>query len=209
MKKYSKFLVFFYAMLIGVMSMNLAACGDDDDDNANSSGSNSAANPQGDNLKEKLQGTWTVDVLKSVVMGQTIEMNRDELIANSGYDDFYDDVLTFNGTKVNGLDYQINGNKILLPWYSDLGWWMSVSFSGNKMTLYLDITYEGVPMKLWVTYAKNGSRATFDPSSNASISILDAYMKSMQFLYQANHKYQIDQRMGVFFLSKNTHFFDP
>ena len=39
MKKYSKFLVFFYAMLIGVMSMNLAACGDDDDDNANSSGS--------------------------------------------------------------------------------------------------------------------------------------------------------------------------
>lgn len=179
MKKYSKFLVFFYAMLIGVMSMNLAACGDDDDDNAISSGSNSAANPQGDNLKEKLQGTWTVDVLKSVVMGQTIEMNRDELIANSGYDDFYDDVLTFNGTKVNGLDYQINGNKILLPWYSDLGWWMSVSFSGNKMTLYLDITYEGVPMKLWVTYAKNSSRATFDPSSNASISILDAYMKSM------------------------------
>ena len=52
MKKYSKFLVFFYAMLIGVMSMNLAACGDDDDDNANSSGSNTTANPQGDNLKE-------------------------------------------------------------------------------------------------------------------------------------------------------------
>ena len=179
MKKYSKFLVFFYAMLIGVMSMNLAACGDDDDDNANSSGSNSTANPQGDNLKEQLQGTWTVDFLKMVVMGQTIEMSYDQLVENSGYHDFYDDVLTFNGTKVNGLDYQINGNKILLPWYSELGWWMSVSFSGNKMTLYADITYEGIPMKLWVTYAKNSSRATFNPNSNASISILDAYMKSM------------------------------
>lgn len=76
MKKYSKFLVFFYAMLIGVMSMNLAACGDDDDDNANSSGNNSTANPQGDNLKQQLQGTWTVDVLKNGSHGAN---NQNEL----------------------------------------------------------------------------------------------------------------------------------
>lgn len=179
MKKYSKYLQFICAMLIGVMSMNLVACGDDDDDNVNSSGSNATSNPQGDQLKEQLQGTWTVDAMKIVVMGQTIELSYDDLVDNSGYDDFYDDVLTFNGTKVNGLDYQINRNKILLPWYSEMGWWMAVSFSGNKMTLYLDITYEGVPMKMWITYAKNSSRATFEPSSNASISILDAYIKSM------------------------------
>ena len=76
MKKYSKYLKFICAMLIGVMSMNLAACGDDDDDNANSSGSNSTANPQGDNLKQQLQGTWTVDVLKNGSHGAN---NQNEL----------------------------------------------------------------------------------------------------------------------------------
>ena len=165
-----KFLKFICALLIGALCVGFVSCSDDDDENDK---------PTGNNLIEKLQGKWTFEIMKLQAAGQTIEMNRDQIAQGSGFDNFYDDVLTFNGTKVNGLDYQINGNKILLPWYEDLGWWQSVSFSGNKMTLFLNVTYQDIPMKLWLTYVKNGSRAGFVPSSKASISILDAYMQSM------------------------------
>lgn len=166
----NKFLKLFYALLIGVLSVGFVSCGDDDDE---------PENPSGNNLAEKLQGTWTFDLMKIQVMGQTIEMDRDQLVDNSGYENFYDDVLTFNGSKVNGLDYQIDGNKILLPWYSDLDWWQSVSFSGNEMTFFLDIVYEGIPMKMWITYTKNGSRAVSAPNINASTSIVEAYLRKM------------------------------
>lgn len=165
-----KFLKFFCALLIGALSAGFVSCGDDGDD---------LDNPSGSSLTEKLQGTWVFDIMKIQVMGQTIELDRDQLVNNSGYEDFYDDVLTFNGSKVNGNDYQINGNKILLPWYSDLDWWQTVSFSGNKMTLYLNVTYEGVPMKMWATYVKKSARGGIVTSPNASTSILDACMKSM------------------------------
>lgn len=164
------FLKFFCVLLIGALSAGFVSCSDDDESDS----------PSGNNLVEKLQGKWTFEMMKMQVMGQTIEMNRDQISQSSGYDKFYDEVLTFNGSQVEGLDYQVNGNKILLPWYEDLGWWQTVSFSGNKMTLFLDTTYEGVPIKVWLTYVKNGSRAGFVPSSKASISILDAYMKSMK-----------------------------
>lgn len=164
-----KFLKFFCALLIGMLSVGFVSCGDDKDD---------LDSPSGNNLTEKLQGTWTLDVMKIQVMGQTIEMNRDQLVDNSGYENFYDDVLTFNGSKVNGYDYQIDGNKILLPWYSELDWWQSVSFSGNKMTLFLDIVYEGIPMKMWITYVKKGSRAVSAPNFNASTSIIEVYLRN-------------------------------
>ena len=164
-----KFLKFFCALLIGMLSVGFVSCGDDKDE---------PDSPSGSNLTEKLQGTWTFDLMKIQVMGQTIEMNRDQLVDNSGYENFYDDVLTFNGSKVNGYDYQVDGNKILLPWYSELDWWQSVSFSGNEMTLFLDIVYEGIPMKMWITYVKKGSRAVSAPNFNASTSIIEAYLRN-------------------------------
>ncbi|MGM9693409.1 MAG: hypothetical protein ACI3YC_00165 [Alloprevotella sp.] len=165
----NKLLKLFSVLFIGALSVGFASCSDDD----------APAGPSGDALVEQLQGTWTVDLIKVQVMGQIIEMNRDELSQNTGYSDFYDDVLTFNGTKVNGYDYQINGNQILLPWYEEHGWWQTVSFSGNNMTLFLAITYEGIPMNMWATYVKTGSRADDVSGSKASTSILEACMKSM------------------------------
>lgn len=140
----------------------MSSCGDDKDE------------PTGDNLIEKLQGTWHAESMTINVMGQTIEMDMDDLRQDSGYDSFYDEVLTFNGTKVNGSEYKVKGNTILLPWYESADWWQSVSFSGNKMTLYLDVIYEGIPMKMWITYNKYGSRASFTPieSANSLISKL-------------------------------------
>lgn len=138
-----------YALLVmmslctGVM---FTSCSDDEDE------------PKGDDLVEQLQGTWKFELMKMDVLGKKIEMDIDDIRDNSDADIFYDEVLSFSGQKVNGSAYTIQGNKILLPWYKELGWWMSVSFSGSKMTLYMDVEYEGVPIKLWATYKKSGSR---------------------------------------------------
>ncbi len=173
-----KFLNYFCALLIGVMCVGFVSCGDDDDEPKSGSGGGvPGTTVTGNDLVEKLQGTWNFSKMKIQVMGQTIEMDRNDLVHNTGYENFYDDVLTFSGTKVNGLDYSVDGNKILLPWYESEGWWQSVSFSGNTMTLLLDVVYEGVPMKMWLTYIKSDARSTtFAPE--ASVSVLDAYLKN-------------------------------
>ena len=144
------------------MSLSIVSCGSDKEDE-----------PTGDSLMDKLQGTWTADYVKLNFMGQTMEMTFDEFKREFGYDAFYDDVLTFNGMKVNGSTYWIDGNKILLPWYEEAEWWQTVSFSGNKMTLYLDADLEGVRMKTWITYIKNGGRSEY-PSFDAQTSIVKA-----------------------------------
>ncbi len=129
------------------------SCSDDKDEPSSSSGGSSVS-------AEQLDGTWTVKKMKMEVFGQTMEMTLEELKQSSGYNQFYDDVLTFSGNKVNGSTYTRDGNRILLPWYEELGWWSTVSISGSEMTLYFDIVQEGVSMKLWTVYTK--SRASFD-----------------------------------------------
>lgn len=130
------------------------SCSDDKDEPSSSSSGGSLVS------SEQLDGTWTVKKMKMEVLGQTMEMTLEELKQNSGYSQFYDDVLTFSGNKVNGATYTRDGNRILLPWYEELGWWSTVSISGSEMTLFFDIVQEGVSMKLWTVYTK--SRASFD-----------------------------------------------
>lgn len=157
----------YFALLMMCLTVSVAfvSCGDDEDE------------PKGSNLEEQLQGTWNFQVMKISVMGQTIEMDIDDLKNNTGYNQFYDDVLKFSGSKVNGGTYKINGNKILLPWYESVDWWASVSFSGSKMTLYYDINYEGVPMKMWITYIKSGSRSLFNERNGHMPAIIDEVLK--------------------------------
>lgn len=126
-----------------------SSCEKDDDDDS----------VQGSNLVEALQGTWNFQKMKVSVMGQTIEMNADDLKDETGYGAFYDETLTFSGNKVNGAEYEINGNKILLPYYVEQQWWAKVSISGSKLELYYNITEQGVSMQLWTIYTKKGSRS--------------------------------------------------
>ncbi len=130
----------------------LSSCGDDKDE------------PSGKNLQEQLQGTWVFSKMKVSLMGQTVEMDRDDIVDGSGYNEFYDDVLTFSGDKVNGLKYSIDGNKILLPWYEEQQWWAKVSFSGSTMVLNCNVVEEGIEMQMWITYVKSGSRSAVLPS---------------------------------------------
>ncbi len=129
----------------------LTSCGDDEDE------------PKDGDLVERLQGTWYIDRMKISVLGQNMEFTADELKDESGYDRFYDETLKFDGEKVNGLSYSVDKNSILLPWYTEQGWWCQVSFSGSKMTMYYDLNYEGINMQLWTTYVKSGSRSSLSP----------------------------------------------
>ena len=131
----------------------LTSCGDDDNDE-----------PKDGDLVEKLQGTWHFERMKISVMGQNLEFTADQLKDDSGYAGFYDEVLSFSGSKVNGYDYSVDGNSLLLPWYVETGWWAQVSFSGSSMTMFYDINYQGVNMKLWSIYVKSGSRAQLAPA---------------------------------------------
>ena len=130
----------------------LTSCGDDEDE------------PKDGDLVERLQGTWYIDRMKISVLGQNMEFTADELKDESGYDRFYDETLKFDGEKGNGLSYSVDKNSILLPWYTEQGWWCQVSFSGSKMTMYYDLNYEGINMQLWTTYVKSGSRSSLSPA---------------------------------------------
>ncbi len=154
------------------VSLGLTSCSKDDDDGP--------AEPKDDDLVEQLQGTWNFHLMKMNVMGQTIEMDLDDIKDNSGYDLFYDDVLTFRGEKVNGSYYEVDGNEIMLPWYVELDWWATVSFSGNKMTMYYNINYEGTPIKMWLTYAKSGSRSMSEITEGSMLPLIKEAINSVR-----------------------------
>ena len=158
-----KFVNFFYMALIAVMSVGFTSCGDDE--------------PKGDDLIEKLQGTWNFESMKIETMGQTIEMDIDDIKHNTGYDQFYDAVLRFDGEKVNGQPFTVKGNKILLPYYENEEWWMEVSFKGSNMTLYMNIDYQGVNMKAWTTYSRAGRSSAPAYVENATASAIENAVK--------------------------------
>lgn len=142
-------------------SICIASCGDDKDE------------PSGDVLKERLQNYWTFERMRISVMGQTVELTPEELRKETDYNgDFYDDNLSFSGDRVNGLPYEINGNKILLPWYKDLDWWAQVSFDGSRMIMYYNVTNEGVDVEMWITYSSVNNHSNSPQSRSSELSSL-------------------------------------
>ncbi len=161
----------FLGMLVACLTLALGftACSDDDEDE-----------PSGDNLVESLQGNWTFTTIKVKTLGQTVEMDADDLRNNSDYDQFYDEYLTFSGNKVNGSPYRVEGNKIMLPWYEDLGWWASVSFSGSNMTMYYDLNVQDIDMEMWINYTRSGRSAMTPARADAQKLIYEALMAVKQ-----------------------------
>lgn len=150
-KNISKFI---YLIMLSIFSISLTACSNNNE-------------PEDDDLVNKLQGTWTFSKMKLAALGQTFELGLDELKQSGGYSDFYDDVLSFNGMKVNGSEYYVDGNKILLPWYTDENLWAKVSFSGSQMTMYYSVYSEGIKMEIWIIYSRSSrSRSTDEVTSD-------------------------------------------
>lgn len=159
--KISIFKIMALLLMALISNTALTSCGNDKDDE-----------PKDDNLKERLQGTWHFTKMKIKCMGQTMELSRDELLSSSNADYLYDDVLTFNDDNVNGSHYEIDGNKLLLPYYVDANWWCQVSFSGSQLVLYYDIMQDGIRIEEWAYYNPGSRSGIVVPSEgNASFAL--------------------------------------
>ena len=106
-----------------------------------------------------------------------IELDIDDIKHNTGYDQFYDEVLRFDGERVNGQPFTVKGNKILLPYYENEEWWMEVSFKGSNMTLYMNIDYQGYNMKAWTTYSRAGRSSAPAYVENATTAAIENAVK--------------------------------
>ena len=111
-------------LAVAAMAVTMVSCSGDKDDE-----------PEGDSLVEQLQGTWNFSEMEVTTMGQTVTLTAsdlDKFAGDNGYSGYYDKVLDFDGDRVNGVSYNVKGNKINIPaWYDDM--WGEVKFKGSTL----------------------------------------------------------------------------
>jgi len=138
-----------------MLSVGFVSCGSDDDDDEFTGGSE---------LVDKLQGTWQFQKGAETVMGMTITMDRsslsemkksmEQMMGTSV--EFWDETLFFNGSTVNGVKYELKGNKLIL---GDMDVMDGISISvksvtSSKLVLREEISFEGIDMTADMEYSK-------------------------------------------------------
>lgn len=143
-------------MMVTMLCVGFASCSsDDDDDNGGSSGSE---------LIDKLQGTWQFQRGTETVMGMTITMDRSSLsqIKKSMEEmmgskvEFWDETLSFSGSRVNGVNYTLDGKKLILDGMDAMeGISISVkSVTSSTLVLREEISLEGIDLTADMEYSK-------------------------------------------------------
>lgn len=143
-------------MMVTMLCVGFASCSsEDDDDNGGSSGSE---------LIDKLQGTWQFQRGTETVMGMTITMDRSSLskIKQSMEQmmgskvEFWDETLSFSGSRVNGVNYTLDGKKLILDGMDAMdGISISVkSVTSSTLVLREEISMEGIDMTADMEYSK-------------------------------------------------------
>lgn len=143
-------------MALALLSVSLISCSSDDDDD--DSGSTNTE------LIQKLQGSWAFQRGTETIMGMTITMDRSSLDemrrsmeqAMGEKVEFWDETLTFNGNKVNGTSFTLNGNQIILEGMDIMdGISISVkSVNSSKLVLRESISLEGLSIDADMEYRK-------------------------------------------------------
>ena len=142
-------------MMVALLSVGFVSCGNDDDEDDFTGGSQ---------LVDKLQGVWQFQKGTEKVMGMTITMDRSSLremkksmeqIMGSKVE-FWDETLTFNGSKVNGVNYTLDGSNLILDGMDAMdGISISVkSVTSSTLVLLETITMEGIDMTADMEYSK-------------------------------------------------------
>lgn len=140
--------------IIALLSATFVACGDDDEDDVTS----------GSELVDKLQGTWEFQKGTEKVMGMTITMDRSSLnemkksmeqMMGSRVE-FWDETLSFSGFKVNGVNYKLDGDKLILDGMDAMdGISISVkSVTSSTLVLREEISMEGIDLTADMEYSK-------------------------------------------------------
>ena len=141
-------------MMLAVLSVGFVSCGDDDDDEITG----------GSELVDKLQGTWQFQKGTETVMGMTITMDRSSLSEMKKSMEqmmgtrveFWDETLSFSGSKVNGVNYKLDGNKLILDGMDAMeGISISVkSVTSSTLVLREEISMEGIDLTADMEYSK-------------------------------------------------------
>ena len=144
-----------FVMLV-MLSVGFTSCGGDDDDEIGGA--------SGNELVDKLQGTWQFQKGTETVMGMTITMDRSSLsqIKNSMEQmmgsrvEFWDETLSFSGSKVNGVNYKLDGTKLILDGMDAMdGISISVkSVTSSTLVLRETISMEGIDLTADMEYSK-------------------------------------------------------
>ena len=140
--------------MLAVLSVGFVSCGDDDDDEITG----------GSELVDKLQGTWQFQKGTETVMGMTITMDRSSLSEMKKSMEqmmgtrveFWDETLSFSGSKVNGVNYKLDGNKLILDGMDAMeGISISVkSVTSSTLVLREEIIMEGIDLTADMEYSK-------------------------------------------------------
>lgn len=142
-------------IMVAMLCVVFMSCSKDDDDDSNVSGSE---------LVDKLQGIWEFSKGTETVMGMTITMDRSSLkemkksmeqMMGSKVE-FWDETLSFSGNKVNGVNYTLKGNELILDGMDAMdGISISVkSVTSSTLVLRETISMEGIDMTADMEYSK-------------------------------------------------------
>ena len=142
-------------MMVTMLSVGFASCGSDDDDNDITGGSE---------LVDKLQGTWKFSKGTETVMGMTITIDQSSLkdmkksmeqMMGSKVE-FWDETLSFSGNMVNGVNYTLKGNELILDGMDAMdGISISVkSVTSSILVLREAISMEGIDLIADMEYSK-------------------------------------------------------
>jgi len=142
-------------LMVAMLSFGFASCGSDDDDDDIAGGSE---------LVDKLQGTWEFQKGTETVMGMTITMDRSSLSQMKqsmeqmmgSKVEFWDETLSFSGSRVNGVSYKLDGKKLILDGMDAMdGFSISVkSVTSSTLVLREEISMEGIDMTADMEYSK-------------------------------------------------------
>lgn len=139
-------------IMVALLSVGFVSCGSDDDDDI----------PGGSELVDKLQGTWQFSKGTETVMGMTITMDRSSLnemkksmeqIMGTRVE-FWDETLTFSNSKVNGVNYKLKGNELILDGMDSMSGIRIVikSLSSSTLVLREEISMEGISITADMEY---------------------------------------------------------
>lgn len=141
--------------MVAMLFVVFMSCSKDNDDDSKVSGSE---------LVDKLQGTWEFSKGTETMMGMTITMDRSSLkemkksmeqMMGSKVE-FWDEILSFTGNKVNGVNYTLKGNELILDGMDAMdGISISVkSVTTSTLVLREAISMEGIDMTADMEYSK-------------------------------------------------------
>lgn len=141
-------------MVVAIVSVGFVSCSKDDDDDFTSNSE----------LVNHLQGTWQFQKGTENMMGMTITMDRSSLSqmkaqmeqAIGEKIEFWDETLTFNGSKVNGVSYKLDGRKIILDGIDESdGFTVSIkSITSSTLVLREDFSMEGIELTADMEYSR-------------------------------------------------------